>query len=126
MLGLCGTEVAVFDRFREPTRNEPKSSRTVLIEAAPEIYSANIKEKSNMQDDKAYQSSFSTSDQSSCGVNGNIASEAHDAVGEFSATESNLRSIMGQNEMETLTSWFPRSAQALAGILRARARQVGN
>ena len=73
-----------------------------------------------MQDNKAYPTSLSTSDQSGCGVNGIVVSEDEDIAGEFSAMESNLRSIMSRREMETLTSWFPKSAQALACILRAR------
>ncbi len=74
-----------------------------------------------MQDNKAYGRSFTNSDGSSCGVNGVVISKDDDTVGEFSAAESNLRGIMNRREMETLTSWFPKSAQALACILRARA-----
>ena len=79
-----------------------------------------------MQDDKAYPASFSTSDQSGCDVSDLVVSRDGDTVGALPAAESNLRSIMSQHEMETLTSWFPRSAQALAFILRARADQMGD
>jgi hypothetical protein len=79
-----------------------------------------------MQDDYSYQTSPSTSVQSDWKVDDVIYSEDEDNVSEPSATELKLRSVMSQRDMETLTSWFPKSAQALACVLRTRAQRLGD
>jgi hypothetical protein len=40
--------------------------------------------------------------------------------GEPSATEMKFLSVMSEREMEILTTWFPKSAQTLACVLRNR------
>jgi len=39
---------------------------------------------------------------------------------ETSATEMKFLSVMSEREMEILTTWFPKSAQTLACVLRNR------
>jgi len=73
-----------------------------------------------MRDDSSYSSSLSTSDRSNWKVDDVIELEDEDTVSDPSATEMKLRNVMSQWEFETLTSWFPKSAQALASVLRNR------
>jgi hypothetical protein len=78
-----------------------------------------------MQDDYSDETSPSTSVQSDWKVDDIEDLEDEVNVSEPSATELNLRSVMSQRDMETLTSWFPKSAQALACVLRTRAQRLG-
>jgi hypothetical protein len=78
--------------------------------------------KKNMQDDYSCPILSSKSDQSDFKLDDIdiIDTEDKNTDGPSKVIEMKLRNVMTQSEMETLTTWFPKAAQTLAGVLRNR------
>jgi hypothetical protein len=75
-----------------------------------------------MQLDDSCESSPAKSDQIDLKLHEPVDSEdeTNDSASRVNGTE--LRNVMTQREMRILTTWFPKSAQTLACILRKRPR----
>ena len=79
-----------------------------------------------MQNDFSHPASLSDPAQDNCEADPGIDDGQERRDDEPSTMEPELRSIMSQHTMETLTSWFPKSARALACVLRSGAQHTSD
>jgi hypothetical protein len=73
-----------------------------------------------MKNDYSCQVFFSKSDKIDLRAEDVIDTEDENTDGASTVIETKLRNVMTQGEMDILTTWFPKAAQMLAGVLRDR------